>query len=135
MPIVDKNKKQANTPEMAMLSYSKSWRIKYEIARFVTQMFIEQNAFYKGTNGKLTQQKSPRNYRNITKARTIMRGIKNALTKEEPRRQAKHFTLENDKISEEERRGGMRLLQKVYRDESVKEKIKDLLHNSLMKSV
>ena len=135
MPIINKNKKTPATKEMEMLSYSKSWRTKYEIQWFITQMFIEQNAFYKGTGGKLSQLKEPRNYRNITKARTTMRGIKNALTKEEPRRQAKHFTLEDDKISEDERRAGMRLLQKIYKDENVKEKIKDLLHSSLMKSV
>jgi len=133
MAIVDKNRKNL-TPEMQMLDYSKNWRIRYEMARFITQMFIEQQAYYKQAEWKLKEGRPPKNYRDVSKARTQLRGIKNMLTRDEPRRQTKHFTLEQE-TNEEDRRVANLYLKKVYRDQTIKEKMKDLLHNSLMKCI
>ena len=64
----------------------------------------------------------------------MLRSIKNAVTKEEPRRQPKSFTLE-DGHTDEDRYIASKFLQKTYRDENVKELIKDIMHNALMKSI
>lgn len=134
MSVTGKKQTENLTPEMKKLNYSKSWRMKYEIQWFVNQMFVEQSAYFVNVDGKLEKKKPPKNNRQLAKARTQLRGIKNSVTREEPRRQAKHFTLE-DEYDENDRRLAMRLLQKVYREENIKEKIKDLMHNSLMKSI
>ena len=133
MPVLT-NENKALTPEMQKLEYSKTWRTNYELKRFVTQMFIEQWAYYKQSKGKLEQAKPQKWYRDVAKARTVLRGIKNAITRDEPRRQAKHFTLETD-YDEDERRLAMRALQDVYRKQHIKEKIKDMIHNAMMKSI
>ena len=133
MVIVDK-KKEYQSPEMKKLQYSKNWRLRHDIRRFIAQMFIEQSVYYVQTGNQLEQKKPAKNLRDVSKARTILRGIKNMITREEPRWQTKHFTLEKE-YSENDRRVAMRYLQKVYRESNIKEKIKDMLHNSLMKSI
>ena len=97
-------------------------------------MFIEQQAYYKQNEWKLVNKRPPKNYRDVSKARTTLRWIKNMLTRDEPRRQAKHFTIEQE-VSEEDRRIANLYTKKVYRNQTKKEKNKDLLHNSLMKSI
>jgi hypothetical protein len=134
MPIVEKNVQVPKDEWMQRLEYSKRFRVKYELGWFATQMFVEQNAFYVQQNGELKEKRPKKGYRTIAKARKMVRSIKNAVTKEEPRRQPHSFTLEDDH-TDEDRYVASKFLQKTYRDCHIKELIKDLLHNSLMKSI
>lgn len=134
MPVVDKNKQIPQDEWMSRLTYSKDFRTKYELTWFSTQMFVEQNAFYVSTDGQLKEKRPKKGYRTIAKARKMIRSIKNALTKEEPRRQPNAFTLDED-YTDEDRYNASKFLQKTYREQNVKELIKDILHNSLMKAI
>ena len=133
MPIVDQNKQVPLDEWMERLEYSKRYRVKYELGWFATQMFVEQNAFYVQQNGELKEKRPKKGYRTIAKARKMLRSIKNAVTKEEPRWQPKSFALD-DMHTDEDRYIASKFLQKVYRDRHIKELVKDLMHNSLMKS-
>lgn len=133
MPIVEQNTQTPLNEFMERLDYSKRYRVKYELGWFSTQMFVEQNAFYVQQNGELKERRPKKGYRTIAKARKMLRSIKNAVTKEEPRRQPKSFALE-DEHTDEDRYVASKFLQKIYRDRNVKELVKDLMHNSLMKS-
>lgn len=134
MPIVDQNKQVPLNEWMERIEYAKKYRVKYELSWFATQMFVEQNAFYVQQNGELKEKRPKKWYRTIAKARKMLRSIKNAVTKNEPRRQPKSFTLE-DGHTDEDRYVASKLLSKVYRDANVKELIKDVMHNSLMKAI
>ena len=57
MPIVDKNVETPMNEFMERLDYSKRYRVKYELQRFATQMFVEQNAFYQQQNGELKEKR------------------------------------------------------------------------------
>ena len=132
MPIVDKNVETPMNEFMERLDYSKRYRVKYELQRFATQMFVEQNAFYQQQNGELKEKRPKKWYRTIAKARKMLRSIKNSVTKIEPRWQPMSFALEDDH-TDEDRYVASKYLQKVYRDRQVKELIKDLMHGALMK--
>ena len=134
MAVVEKNVQVPKDEWMQRLTYSKSFRVKYDLAWFATQMFVEQNAFYAISGSELKEKRPPKGARTIAKARKMLRSIKTSLTKEDPRRQPKSFCLEDDH-TDEEKYVASKVLEKTFRDVSIKELIKDLIHNSMMKSI
>lgn len=133
MAIVDKNDDKNLDEYMQRLEFSKKYRVKQELQWFSTQMFVEQNAFYQQKDGGLKEVRPKKGYRSIAKARKMMRGIKNAVSAKDPRWQAKSFTYDED-YTNDDRFVATKYLEHVFKKRAVKEAIKDLIHNSLMKS-
>lgn len=115
---------------------AKKYKVVWEIKSYVNESFYQWNhrvAYDKVSKQMVTLPITSDNEFNIWKIRKIVRGIRNMVTKNDPRWHVRNSRVE--KMSEMERRLAVAILQQKYKEEHIKDKIKDLMTHSLTKTI
>lgn len=118
------------------LSQAKDYRRNWEIKSYVSESFYEWN--HRVVYDTVTKQlstlpiKSDNEFQ-IWKIRKLVRWVKNMITKNDPRWHPRGSR--SQKVSDDEVKVASAILQEIYKEEHVKDKIKDLLTHSLTKTL
>ena len=118
------------------LQDSKTYRATWEIRSFVDESFYEWNhrVVYDSQAKQLATLpiKSDTEY-TIWKIRKIVRGVRNMILKNDPRWHP--TSSRKQRVSQEEKNVASAILQAVYKEDHIKDKLKDLLTHSLTKTI
>ena len=120
------------------LNFAKEARRDIEDQWYINQMFIEHDQIFRDESSWSVSKLTPKNpkgiYRNIAKARKMLRDIRNSITKNDPRWNTKEIYYDWS-YDENEIDIACLFLKEFFRKNHMKQKIKDLLYNSFIKSI
>lgn len=118
------------------LAEAKKYRATWEVRSYVDESFYQWNhrvVFDSKTNRLITLPlKSDQEY-HIWKVRKIVRGVRNMITKNDPRWHPN--SSRTQRVTDEEKRVASAILQNVYKEDHLKSKIKDLITHGLTKTL
>lgn len=117
-----------------LLEYCKQNRMKWEIESFINMEFVEGNhyVYYNQATREITRQTDGRIQRTVNKIRVQVRGIKNIITKNDPRWQVR--SSRKIRAKEDEIKIANILLQTIWSEQDLRDKTKDLLDHALTKT-
>lgn len=118
------------------LKQAKDYRNVWEIRSYVNESFYEWNhrvVFDTVSKQLVNLPLKSDNEFYIWKIRKLVRWVKNMITKNDPRWHPR--SSRSQKISDDEIKVASSILQELYKEEHIKDKIKDLLTHSLTKTI
>lgn len=117
-----------------LLAYCKQNKMKWEIESFINMEFVEGNhyVYYNQATREITRQTDGRIQRTVNKIRVQIRGIKNIITKNDPRWQVR--SSRKVRANEDEIKVANILLQTIWSEQDLRDKTKDLLDHALLKT-
>lgn len=121
---------------LQFLSQAKDYKAVWEIRSYVNESFYQWNhrvVFDKVSKKLVTLPLKHDNQYQIWKIRKIVRWVKNMITKNEPRWHVRNSRIQS--LTEQERQVATAILSQKYKEEHIKDKVKDLLVHSLTKTL
>lgn len=118
------------------LHESKTFKSVWEIRSFVNESFYQWNhrvVFDTVSKKLVTLPRTSDNDYQIWKIRKVVRWVRNMITKNDPRWHPS--SSRTQRIVEDEKKVANAILQSVYKEDHLKDKIKDLLTHSLTKTL
>lgn len=118
------------------LKYSKEYRSKQDLRRYINQTFVDSNTYRSLDikNKTLVQANTWWATRKVNLARPIIRSLINTITRNDPNRHPEKSRIQG-KSNKEERRIANVLLKTVWKEENCKLLLKDIIRNSAIKSI